>query len=182
MRKYEYNGKIEELKTLPSEITIEEFQKITINKDKYSGDFMYYLEVFEILGLSEDFVNDIDDKTLWIILRDFQKDFVLAPDEFRKEIEIDGYTYRAYEDEFKIGARDFARIEEQMHKQPNNWITYALAIIFKRVDLSAVEHKTDAHIKHKTKLFKGLTMDIALPYIFYLSENYINNVKLISQQ
>lgn len=181
MKKYEYNGKIEVLKTLPSEITIEEFQKITINQSKYSGNFMYYLEAFEILGLSEDFVDAIDDKTLWLILKDFQIDFVVPSNEFRKEIEIDGYTYRAYEDEFKIGARDFARIEEQMHKDPNDWISYALAIIFKRVDLSTVEHKTDAHIKHKEKLFKQLTMDIALPYILYLSENYINNVKLIAQ-
>lgn len=182
MKKYEYNGKIEELKTLPNEITIEEFQKITNNQNKYSGDFMYYLDVFEILGLSEDFVNDIDDKTLWIILKDFQTDFVMPSNEFKKEFELDGYTYRAYEDEFKIGARDFAKIEEQMHKKPNDWITYALSIIFKRVDLSTVEHNTDAHISHKYKLFKKLTMDIALPYIFYLSENYINNIKLMTQQ
>lgn len=180
MRKYEYNGKIEELKTLPSEITIEEFQKIINNQNKYSGNFMYYLEAFEILGLSTEFVDVIDDKTLWIILKDFQDDFVMPSNEFRKEFEIDGYTYRAYEDEFKIGARDFAKIEEQMHKYPNDWITYALAIIFKRVDLSTVEHTTEAHINHKVKLFKKLTMDIALPYIFYLSENYINNIKLIA--
>lgn len=181
MRKYEYNGKIEELKTLPKEITIEEFQKITINQNKYSGDFMYYLETFEILGLSTDFVDDIDDKTLWIILKDFQNDFVIPSNEFIKEFELDGYTYVSYEDEFKIGARDFAKIEEKMHKDPNDWITYALSIIFKRKDLSTIEHKTDAHIKHKEKLFKKVTMDIALPYIFYLSENYINNIKLITE-
>lgn len=178
MRKYKYNDVIEELKTKPSEITISEFQSIVKN-EKYIGNFMYYLDAFQLLGLSESFIDLIDDKTLYIMINDFQEDFQIDNKDYVKEIEVDGYKYTSYDDEFKLGARDLANIEERMHKDPYNWFSYALSIIFKRDDLSIVEHKTPAHIKHKESLFRNLTMDIAMPYIYYISENYISNVKLL---
>ena len=141
---------------------------------------MYYLDTFETLGLTTEFTDDIDDKTLYSLISDFQEDFQVDNTKYTKSITIDGYEYVAYDDEFKLGARDIAMIEEEMHKDPSGWITYALAIIFKRTDLSATEHRTSAHIKHKEKLFKNITMDVALPYIIYVSESYINNVKLIA--
>lgn len=179
MRKYEYNGKIESMKTLPSEITIQEFRGITKNQD-LSGTFMYYLNTFEELGLSQEFVDRMDDQTLYSLIRDFQEDFQVENNSYQKTIWVEGYEYQAYEDEFKLGARDLARIEEEMHKDPLGWITFALAIIFKRTDLTSTEHNAPAHIKHKEKLFGGLTMEVALPYIMYVSESYINNVKLIA--
>lgn len=179
MRKYEYNGKIESLKTLPTEITVEEFKNITKNQD-HVGNFMYYLNAFEILGLSSSFIDDIDDVTLYEIIADFQEDFKVDNTTFKKIIEVDGYEYAAYDENFSLGARDIALIEEEMHKDPVGWITYALAIIFKRTDLSPTEHKASAHIKHKKSLFKNVTLDIALPYIIYISNSYIDNVKLIS--
>lgn len=179
MRKYEYNGEVEGMKTLPTEITIQEFLSITKNQD-LEGTFMYYLNTFESLGLSSKFIDAIDDVTLYSLIADFQEDFRVDNAEYVKTITIDGYDYQAYEDEFRLGARDLARIEEEMHKDPLGWITYALAVIFKRTDLSSTEHTANAHIKHKEKLFKDVTMDIALPYIVYVSDSYIKNVKLVA--
>lgn len=179
MRKYNFNGKIETLKTSPKEVTVGEFQSITKDQEHY-GDFMYYLTTFERLGLSKQFIDSIDAETLFTIIKDFQDDFVVNNNDFTKTIEIDGHTYSAFEDKFRISARDFARIENAMQKDPYGWITYALAVIFKRDDLSDKEHYASGHIKHKEKLFKDVTMDVALPYIIYCSETYINNIKLIA--
>lgn len=179
MRKYEYNGRIESMKTLPSEITVKEFRDITKNQD-LQGTFMYYLNTFEALGLTTEFVDAMDDQTLYSLIKDFQEDFIVDNNDFKRVINIGGYEYVAFEEKFSLGARDLARIEEEMHKDPLGWITFALAVIFKRTDLSDKEHKAPAHIKHKEKLFQEVTMEIALPYIMYISESYINNVKLIA--
>lgn len=178
MRKYDYKGNVEQLLTLPEEITVRDFETISKLQQESPGDYTYYLSVFEILGLSEDLIDAMDANTMFSIIRDFQKDFQ-TPVEYIKEIEFEGYTYSAYDEEFSLGARDFASIEERMAADPFGWITYALAIIFKRTDLSSTEHKANAHRKHKEKLFKDVTMDVALPYIFYVSENYIQNIKLM---
>lgn len=182
MKKYKYDGITEEMKTLPNEINVKEFQEIVKLQNDFNGDFNYYLDTFGVLGLSETFLDAIDDKTLYMLIGDFQEDFNLKKNVFTKSIEIDGYKYTAYEDTFKLGARDLANIENEMIKDPNGWITYALAIIFKREDLTPVEHKANAHIKLKEKLFKSVTMDIALPYIFYIAESYVSNIKILIEQ
>lgn len=181
MRKYEYEGKIESLKTLPSEVTLKEFELVSKSQEKYIGSFMYYLDTFEILGLSTEFIDAIDEDTLYELIGDFQKDFIVDKEDFTRSITVDGYTYSAFEEEFKLSGRDLADIEERMNKDPYGWITYALAILFKRDDLSTVEHKSAAHRKHKEKIFAEVTMDIALPYIMYLSESYVKNIKLLAE-
>lgn len=183
MRKYEIEGRIESLKTLPTEVTIKEFELITKAQEENVGSFMQYLDSFEILGLSSEFIDIIDDKTLYMLIKDFQDDFIINNKDYKRTIEIDGYTYSAFQEggEFKLGARDLANIEQKLAKDQTNWISYAMAIIFKRDDLSSVEHKASAHIKHKEKLFQGVSMDVAMPYIMYISESYINSIKVLTE-
>jgi hypothetical protein len=111
MLKYNYNDKVEQMKSLPSEITVKEFQEVAKAQENFLGNFMYYLNTFEILGLSEEFIDKIDDKTLYQLIRDFQNDFIIDKTEYVKEITVEGYTYRAFENEFVLGARDLADIE-----------------------------------------------------------------------
>ena len=181
MLKYYYEVTTEDMKSLPSEITVKEFEKIVKAQGKYNGVFMYYLDTFEVLGLSSDFVDIIDEDTLYQLIKDFNKDFTLSKEDKVKTIEIGGYSYTAFGGRDSISGRDLANIEDKLTKSPDKWIAYALAIIFKRDDLSSTEHKADAHIKHKEKLFADITMDIALPYIMTVSDNYIKNIKILAE-
>ena len=73
-----------------------------------------------------------------------------------------------------------AILENEMKKDNYSWITFALAVVFKRTDLSLAEHRDNAHIKHKSTLLNDITMDIALPYIVSISGEYLDNIKLLA--
>ena len=52
------------------------------------------------------------------------------------------------------------------------------AIIYKRVDLTSVEHYTDSHIKYKADLFrKNITADISIPYLTLMTNKIIKNIE-----
>lgn len=181
MRKYDVNGLgIETLKTKPSEITLKEFKEIVKLQNENNGDYTYYLDTFEVLGLSNNYIDIMTSKELILTIKDFQEDFIV--EDMIKEITIDGYTYKSFDgDEFSLTARELANIENEMKNSEINWISYALALIFKRTDLSNTEHKDKTHIKHKIKLFEdNMTMDIALPYIVHISGEYLNNIKILT--
>ena len=73
--------------------------------------------------------------------------------EIQRTIEIDGYTYESYKDEFKVSVKDLKSIEKLISKNPNSYIAEMVAVLYKRVDLTDKEHYEPAHIKHKTTLF-----------------------------
>lgn len=181
MKKYKYKDKIENLKTLASEVTINEFDEITKSKDLYNGGYLYYLKIFNILGLSDDFIDDMDEAALFEIMKDFKEEFNLETNDFIKEFEFEGHTYVAYSGEsFKLNARDFANIEERLTNNKEDWISYALAVIFKRTDLSKIENSLESNINERTELFRDLTLDIVLPYINHISTSYIKNLRLLT--
>lgn len=181
MRKYDVEGLgIQALKTNPSEITLKEFKQIVKLQSENKGDYTYYLDTFEVLGLSTEYTDIMTSKELILTIKDFQEDFVVKG--MQSEITIEGYTYKSFDgDEFSLTARELANIENEMKHSDIEWISYALALIFKRVDLTINEHKDKVHIKQKIKLFEEhMTMDIALPYIVHISGEYLNNIKILT--
>jgi hypothetical protein len=183
MRKYEVEGLgVETLKTTPQEITLNLFKQMLEVQDEHWGDFEYYLKVFKILGLSDEYLDVMDSNALFTTIKDFQDDFEVSDIKMKNTIEIDGYYYKSYDDKFIIKAKDFANIEKRMKLGEHNWIIYAMALLFKRTDLSINEHMDKTHIEHKMKLFKDeVTMDIALPYIIMISNEYMDNIMLLTK-
>jgi len=87
MRKYDYKGNLEQLRTLPKEITVGDFETITKLQQESPGDYTYYLSVFELLGLSEELVDNMTADVMFTIIRDFQKDFTVDT-VFTKEVKM----------------------------------------------------------------------------------------------
>ena len=73
----------------------------------------------------------------------------------------------------KLTVRDTKMIEKIALRKDKSYVSEMLAVMFKREDLSNTEHYTDAHIKHKAKLFKQLSADISVPYLLFIT-NKIN--------
>jgi len=184
MIKYTYQGKEECLKNLFSEITIEEFEK-TAALNEGTQFYAYYLDAFEILGFSKELCDSIDTDNLIEIIKDFKK-IVKQPKKLKHEFKLDGHTYEAFDAKSSVNARDFADVQKLMYQFAVNndykWVSEAMAIIFKRTDLSATEHKDKSHREEKANLFKiHMTMDYALPYVDKLSAEYIKNIKLFNE-
>jgi hypothetical protein len=82
-------------------------------------------------------------------------------------IEVDGYTYEA---QLKLSVKETKLIEKIVNSKPNHYISDIMAIMFKRTDLSNTEHFTDAHLKHKAKLFRTQKAELCVPYIVFVTE------------
>lgn len=183
MRTYKIDGleSLETLKTLPQEITVQDFLLMLQAQTAHIGDINYYLAVFSILGLSEEYLDIMDSTTLFTTIKDFQNDFVVSKEGMVTHIELNGIKYTAIPgiSSGNIPARMMADIEERMTQHPDTWITYALARIFLKDVAIMGEHKDKKHIKNKEKSMAHLTMDIALPYIHYISSTYVDNIKVL---
>lgn len=176
---YEWNGKEEKLKSLMSEITIGNFEKIMeIEHNEDMSFFDYYLTLFNVLGLSKELIDNIDVDNLIDIIKDFKNDFHLEL-QTNNTFTIDGYNYVIFEDEFKLTARQFANIEKIIKKYPYHWVGPVIAYLAKREDLTQVEHDDTAHINYKTTLFRDkLTMDFILPIIKVIVDKLEKNLKI----
>lgn len=155
-----------------NEITIEEFEKISaIHNNKELDNIEKQIKVFEVVGVEEDEWDDFNyfvEKT-----KEFNTDNYEAKDPVT-EIEIDGYTYKG---ELKLSVKDTKLIEKVIVKENKHSVSDILAIMFKRTDLSNVEHYDNAHLKHKSKLFRTQAAEIAIPYLNFVTQTISNHAQ-----
>lgn len=155
-----------------NEINIEEFEKISaIHNDKELDNIEKQIKVFEVVGIEEEEWDDFNyfvEKT-----KEFNTDNYEKKDPIG-EIEIDGYTYKA---ELKLSVKDTKLIEKMIVKENKHSVSEIMALMFKRTDLSNVEHYDSAHLKHKAKLFRLQPAEIAIPYITFVTETISNHAK-----
>jgi len=158
------------------ELTIEQFEKVTeITNNKELDNIERYIKIFEYFGVKESEWDDND-----VELSDFidkVKEFNSSNYEKKdavESIELDGYTYEA---QMKLSVKDTKMIEKLINRKSHNWISDLLALMFKRTDLSSTEHYTEAHLKHKAKLFKQLKAEIAVPYLVFVTEKISSHAK-----
>ena len=158
-----------QLKNSLHEFTIEEYEKVTeILSNEELVNIEKYIDILLCLGLPENVLDEMTDDEFFNIINSFTFSIKsgMAP-----SIEIEGYEYVAYtEDTFKLKVKDLSLIEKAIVDTPNNYLSRAMAVIFKRADLTRVEHYSEAHLKEKTKLFKKVSAAIAFPYLIHLTE------------
>lgn len=154
------------------ELTIEQFEKITdINNNQDNDPIEKHLKIFDYLGIAESEFNDTDISEFIEIVKEFNSipstDYPII-----ESVTIDGYVYTA---EMKLTVRDTKLIEKLVIAKQAGYISQMLAIMFKREDLSNVEHYTEAHLKHKASLFKSLNASISVPYMMFIANKVKSN-------
>jgi hypothetical protein len=157
----------QEIPNKMSELTIEQFEKISqiINNPEFDN-IEKYVEMFKYLGINEQLWDDYPFSEFIKLVQDFNLDSY-TPNEAQTSIELEGYTYEA---QLKLSVKETKLIEKIVNTKPNHYISDILAIMFKRTDLSNTEHFTDAHLKHKAKIFRNLKAEICVPYIVFVTE------------
>jgi hypothetical protein len=158
------------------ELTIEQFEKVTeITNNQELDNIDRYIKIFEYFGVKE---SEWDENEVEL------SDFIEKVKEFNsskyekkdavESIELEGYTYQA---QLKLSVKDTKMIEKLIGRKSNNWISDLLALMFKRSDLSPTEHYAEAHLKHKSKLFKQLKAEIAIPYLVFVTEKIASHAQ-----
>jgi hypothetical protein len=139
--------------------------------------------IFKVLGMPE---NDMNADSMVELIKNFNV-FKTKSIQLKSEIEFKGYKYVAFEGkEFKFKAKELICLEKEIQKNkfklannqtPSNIVSYILAIIFKRDDLTNNEHYENVHLELKAKLFEeNVKADFALPYINLISQNIFDLV------
>lgn len=164
------------LKTNLDDFTVGEFESIQkIISDESLETIEKYFEIFEFLGMPSSIQNSLTDEEFFEIIKQFQIENNRT--ELVPSIELEGYRYLAYEgDRFILRARDLGLIEKFINKE-NHYISLILAVIFKREDLTNNEHYAPAHLHHKAKLMRELSMAPLYPYIIHITDNLNKNIK-----
>jgi len=150
------------------ELTIEQFEKVTeITNNQELDNIERYIKIFEYFGVKESEWddNDVDLSEFIDKVKEFNSNNFEAKDAV-ESFELEGYTYAA---QMKISVKDTKMIEKIVGRKSSNWISDLMALMFKRTDLSSTEHYTEAHLKHKSKLFNQLKAEIAVPYLVFVT-------------
>jgi hypothetical protein len=160
-----------------NELTIQQFEDITdIHNDSSLDIIEKHIKVFELLGVSEDEMveQDVDFETFKKYVQEFNQK---TDAEIIKEVEIDGYTYKAYEEEFKLSVKDMKVIEKIINSKHKGYLSELIAVLFKRTDLSKIEHYDKAHIKHKSKIFREEKAALAVPYLVHIGNKFSKQIE-----
>ena len=173
----------QEIPNVINELTIEQFEKVSEFTNNQELDaFEKWVSVFTYLGADEDEVNEMDFSEFKDKVKEFNTVTYKASTKKKRTIEIEGFKYISYDKKFKLSVRDIKHIEKIIKKDPTRYVSKMLAVIFKREDLDAVEHYSDAHIKHKANLFKSLNAEIALPFMAYVADKLKDTAKQLTNE
>jgi hypothetical protein len=163
-----------------NELTIQQFEDITeIHANPKLDHVEKHLEVFKYMGVPEE-IEDVDFETFKDYIQLFNT--AKAPEGILlKRFEADGYTYQAYDEEWKLSAKETKLIEKILNNKHKGYISEVLAVLFKRTDLTKNEHYTDAHVKLKSKIIRELAAEVAVPYLVAVAETINKQVQSLNE-
>lgn len=167
-----------ELPNEPKEMSLGQFEKIfNITNNDNLGLIEKYMKVFEMLGLPDEVLDSMNQQEFVEAVKKFN-DYMIHPTTESK-IEINGHTYVSFAgEEFEFMAKDLMKIEKAAISGDGHFPSMLMAILFKDESLTNTEHYTDAHIKHKAKLFREhLTADMCLPYLARVARRTVTTLE-----
>lgn len=167
-----------ELPNLSSELTVKQFSKLNEILAKQIEPIEKWYQIFESLGAIETEIDDLDFEQFKNLIKEFNS-AENKDTEIVQFLEVDGYTYKAYDTEFKISIKDLKKIEKAVAEKPYHYIAEMLAVVYKRTDLTTAEHYENAHLKHKAKLFSELKANVALPIVWHVAKKLTETAEKI---
>ena len=177
-----------EVKNQPSDMTLGEYEVLMSkinqpvldqNNLKETKNFpterKKWANILQMQGLPKEALDQMDGDELHEAARLFNK-FDSNDIQVVKEVVIGSRKYVAFDEEFSIGWEEEDKMEELTKKSknrvnlPSEWV----AVLFKDTQLSDSEHFTNAHIKHKAKLFREhMNGSTAAPYLAYIGQKFL---------
>lgn len=173
------NGVEKEIKSELNEISLEDFEKICVCLTKeFEDSFEKHLEIFSILGLSEEDIDSIIPVDFLNLVRLFRS-VPWESSNFVNEITVEGKTYTAFTGEkYTLSIRDLAKVEKYIKRDKTKYIGELIAIIYKDKSLTKEEQYSEETITKNAELFrKNITADIALPYINLILKDVVLKLK-----
>lgn len=156
------------LRNEASEILVGEWERLSVILTNPNMDTIEkYQNIFEILGMKKEEIEDMDTSEFFELIKEFRDTDMANMNELVDSVEYEGYTYTAKKD---LKIKD-TKLIEKFIKSGEPFTATCMAVIFRRNDLSDVEHYENKHLTYKANIFrKHMTVSIAMPYIAKLSK------------
>lgn len=182
MLKINYEGTKYSIKNKLTELLIKDYEKIAsiLNRE----DLILldrYTEIFVYLGIPRDVAEDIDS---YYFIECIQKFNLITnePLNILQSIDINGTSYVAYENEFKLSTKERSLIEKYTESNKDSWIANAMAVIYKNPEIDSSLKYDKAHLEYKAQLIRdNITADKCIPIIDFLSKRAIKEYELLNK-
>jgi len=178
MIELKYGDEVYQLKNTPDEIKLGEFEKIfNIANNPQLEPMGKYFAIFELLEVPDEVLDSMNQQEFIDAVQAWNSyDLNNEPLPF---VEVGGRRYVSFEgEEFIFMARDISLIEKSAASGDGHFPSTVMAILFKDDQLTPTEHRDNAHIKHKAKLFReNLTADMAVPFLARVARRQIESVE-----
>lgn len=165
------------------EFTIGEFETISgIMNDKDKNTIEKWSEIFVFVGLPQEVVDEFDTFAFIEVIKEFNMTDI-SKIGFQKEIVLNGITYKAFDEEFKLTVKEMRLIEDYIKKNENRYLGDMLAVIYKRDDIEKSMNFDKAHIHFKAELIrKEVKADVAIPYLKFLSKKLVKDFEMLNAE
>lgn len=173
------NGQTKHIKSELKEISIDQFERFCALLLNDAGDILdRYMNIFSILGLSDDDIDLITPAEFLVITKQFIA-IEWDSSEFVREVTIDGKTYVSYTGEkYVLSVRDLAKIEKYVSAKGDAYMAEMMAVIYKDPTIDRDKQYEQTHIEDKAKIFrKSMTADILFPYLSLIQNNIVTTLK-----
>lgn len=182
---YTHQEKEYKLKSSLSEITLEEYFKVSdlTNEELNNKSFvMRWLDVVDLLG-TKGLSDIIDDEGLFAFIQSINEQSINQ--EAQGVIEIKGIKYTANLKDGKVllSGKEMGLINERIAKTGGKgWQAYAFATVYKEENATRDTHLNHGHILKKESLFKKhVKADIAAPILFQIGIRITENLEKLSK-
>ncbi len=173
------NGQPKQIKNLLTELNILEFEQLCAILNENIEDVLdRYIKIFQVLGLSESDIDDMDTKEFLRGIKEYGAT-LWEEDEFKREVVVKGKKYSAFTgDKFTLSVRDLAKIEKYIKQNGTKYMGELLAVIYKDTSADKSLHYDEKHISYKADLFrKNMKADVILPYLNLILHDVVDKLK-----
>lgn len=182
MIKVKFEEKSYEVKNKLDEILIGDFENIISIMNTKKNYIDRWSEIFIILGLPQEVVDNMDSSDFINVIREIDIDTNVEV-ELHKEITIDDILYQLKHDEVKISVKEMRIIEKFIIENESKYIGDIMAVLYRNEKSDDIINYDLTHIKYKAKLFReNITVDKSLPFLKYLSTKIVKDFNTITNE
>lgn len=166
------------------ELTIGEFETISgIMNNTDMNNIEKWTEVFAFLGIPKDVIESFDSFAMIEIIKEFTIFDNKLEMNYQTELTLNGEVYYASFNNGvpSITVKEIRLIEDHIVKNPHKYLSYMLAVIYKRKDLDKNITYDKSHISFKMDLIrKNVKADVAMPYVKFIANKLVKDYEFIT--
>lgn len=167
------------IKNESKELNLQDVQGLINIETKNLTYIQRVKETFKLLADSDKYMY-VENESLFDIFSKVKEFEDYKEGEYKKEVFVDGSKYILNLDKNgnpSINFKVMELVEKYIKDKPNDWVKYAVALLYREEDSDLIYHFKDKNIKKRVDILsKNLTGDIIFPLVIFISRRVTKSV------